>query len=103
VRHPLRIVPSAPQPQRQTGKPANFFAAFSVRAWRVCPGFRLSGSLKTAFSVARWYASRSSSMPIRRTSWTVFVQLVWISNVSMSQTTSSGGFSSATAYCCSWA
>ncbi len=78
-------------------------AASSVSRWRVLRGRSRSGSRKAAARRSRVAPSARSSMSKACTSWTVLVQLVWIRNRVMSDTIRSGGFSSATAYCCSWA
>jgi hypothetical protein len=94
---------SCPRARSDCASRANSPAARSVSAWRVCPGLSRSGSVKAHFSVWRAFASRKSSSRMRRTSETVLVQLVWTRMRSVSQTIRSGGFSSATAYCWSWA
>ena len=61
-----------------------------------------SGSENAHFSLSRVAASARSSSSNSWVRLTLFVQLVRIRNRTMSDTISSGGFSSASAYCRSW-
>ena len=81
---------------------ANDAATRSVSDCLVSPGRRRSGSENAHFSVSRVAASARSSSSNSCVRLTLFVQLVRIRNRTMSDTISSGGFSSASAYCRSW-
>ena len=74
-------------------------ATRSVSDCRVSPGRSRSGSENAHLSLVRVAASVRSSRPNSWVRLTLFVQLVRIRNRSMSETISSGGFSSASAYC----
>ena len=69
---------------------------------RVSPGRSRSGSENAHFSRSRVDASAKSSSSNSCVRLTLFVQLVRIRNRTMSETISSGGFSSASEYCRSW-
>ncbi len=77
-------------------------AARSVSIRRVRPGRRRSGSDMAHFRTSRPAGSARSSSRTSRVSLTVLVQLVRSRNRSMSETMSSGGFSSASAYWRNW-
>ncbi len=81
---------------------AKVFAARSVSVCRVSPGRSRLGSDIAHLSLSRTAASARSSSPNSSVLLTEFVQFVRIRNVRMSETISSGGFSSASAYCLSW-
>ena len=69
---------------------------------RVSPGRSRSGSENAHFSRSRVDASARSSSSNSCVRLTLFVQLVRIRNRTISETISSGGFSSASEYCRSW-
>ena len=90
---------SRPPSRNPCASSAKVAAACSVSACRVCSGRSRSGSLKAHFSRFR-VAGSSSSYSVNLWTWlTLFVQLVWIRKRRVSETISSGGFSSASAYC----
>ena len=74
-------------------------AACSVSDCRVSPGRSRAGSENAHLSLSRVAASARSSRSKLWVRLTLFVQLVRMRNRSMSETISSGGFSSASAYC----
>ncbi len=74
-------------------------AASAVTAARVLPGSSCTGSENTCLSTCSRRGTASSARPISMRSETVLVQLVRMTTRSMSHVTSSGGFSSAPAYC----
>ena len=93
---------SCPRSRSAWATDANEAATRSVSDCRVSPGRRRSGSENAHFSLSRVAASAKSSSSNSCVRLTLFVQLVRIRNRAMSDTMSSGGFSSARAYCRSW-
>ena len=93
---------SCPRSRSAWATEANDAATRSVSDCRVSPGRRRSGSENAHFSLSRVAASARSSSSNSCVRLTLFVQLVRIRNRTMSDTISSGGFSSASAYCRSW-
>ena len=94
---------SWPRSRNRWASCENSSAASSVSICLVLAGFKRSGSRKQLRSRSRVAPSSRSSSANSCTSCTVLVQLVWTRNRSMSLTISSGGLSSAMAYCWSWA
>ena len=93
---------SCPRSRNAWDTDANDAATRSVSDCRVSPGRRRSGSENAHFSRSRVDASARSSSSNSCVRLTLFVQLVRIRNRTMSDTISSGGFSSASEYCRSW-
>ena len=93
---------SCPRSRNAWATDANEAATRSVRDCRVSPGRSRSGSENAHFSRSRVDASTKSSSSNSYVRLTLFVQLVRIRNRTMSDTISSGGFSSANEYCRSW-
>ena len=94
---------SWPRSRNDCANDAKVSAARSVSACRVSPGRSRSGSESAHLSLLRLAAFVRSSSSNSWTTLTLLVQLVWMRNRAMSETISSGGFSSASAYCLSWA
>ena len=93
---------SWPRSRSACASDANDSAACSVSDCRVSPGRSRSGSENAHLSRSRVAASARSSRPNSCVLLTQLVQLVRIRNRCMSETISSGGFSSASAYRRSW-
>ena len=93
---------SCPRSRSAWATDANDAATRSVSDCRVSPGRSRSGSENAHFSRSRVDASARSSSSNSCVRLTLFVQLVRIRNRTMSETISSGGFSSASEYCRSW-
>ena len=91
-----------PRARNDRASAAKIAAARSVTAWRLSPGRSRSGSDSAHLSLSRFAASARSSSPNSWVTLTLLVQLVRTRNRAMSETISSGGFSSASAYCRSW-
>ena len=90
---------SCPRSRNDCASTANVAAARSVSACRLSPGRSRSGSDIAHLSLSRMAASARSSSVNSWVRLTEFVQLVRMRNRAMSETISSGGFSSASAYC----
>ena len=93
---------SWPRSRSDWASSAKVAAARSVSACRVSPGRSRSGSDIAHLSLSRLPASARSSSVNSWVRLTLLVQLVRMRNRAMSETMSSGGFSSASAYCRSW-
>ena len=89
---------SWPRSRSDCASVANDSAAFSVSDCRVSPGRSRSGSENAHLSRSRVAASARSSRSNSCVLLTQLVQLVRMRNRCMSETISSGGFSSASAY-----
>ena len=90
---------ACPASRNDWASSANVAAALAVSVWRVMSGRSRSGSLIAHLSLLRAAGSARSSSANSWTRLTALVQLVWMRNRAMSETISSGGFSSARAYC----
>ena len=93
---------ACPRSRNACASEAKAAAARSVSACRLSPGRSRSGSDIAHLSLSRTAASARSSSVNSWVSLTLLVQLVRMRNRAMSETTSSGGFSSASAYWRSW-
>ena len=93
---------SWPRSRKPCASSAKVAAARSVTVCRVSPGRNRSGSDIAHLSLSRVAPSARSSSASSYVTLTLFVQLVRTRNRTMSETISSGGFSSASAYCRNW-